>query len=355
MRQVILICPIIYPMSAESISPGTGTPRTRRPQWNYQPDVPLPVSPLFEWPLNLPRILNWFWRSWFPVSEKLIIVFTAFISWTYFQPPLEVSQNFHIEWVALMWLRNCALMTAVAGGLHLYFYVFRLQKDAHRYDSKAFGKGRPFTFRNQVWDNMFWTLASGVTVWTAYEAFIIWGFANGFIGVLEWSQNPVWFVAIFLLVPIWESFYFFLIHRWLHWKPLYKFAHHLHHRNTNVGPWSGLSMHPVEHLIFLGAVLIHWIIASHPVHVLYHLQYFALSAATTHSGYNRISKNDKKVLSLGTFHHQMHHRFLHCNYGGLEFPWDKFTGTFHDGTEEAHANLKRHMRAKAQELRQLRG
>ncbi len=299
--------------------------RDKLPNWNYRPDVPLAVSPLFQWPLHPMKIMKWILQSWFPISEKLIIVLTACISWVYFQPSLEVARQFSFDWVALMWLRNFVLIMLVAGGLHLYFYVFRMQKARRRYDSKAFGKGRPYTFRDQVLDNMFWTISSGVTVWTGYEAFLIWGFANGYIDILLWSENPLWFIAIFFLVPIWESFYFFLIHRGLHWKPLYKLAHHVHHRNSNVGPWSGLSMHPIEHLIFLGSVLIHWVMLSHPVHVLYHLQYFCLSAATTHCGYQAIARSDHKILSLGTFHHQMHHRFVHCNYGGLEFPWDKYT------------------------------
>jgi len=327
-------------------------PRDKFAQWNHRPDVPLPVSPLFEWPLNPIKIMNWFWRSWFPISERLIIVLTACISWFYFQPPLNVAQQFSLDWIALMWLRNCALMMMVAGGLHLYFYVFRIQKSKDQYDCRRFGSGRPFTFKNQVLDNMFWTIASGVTVWTLYEAFLIWGFANGYIEVLNWAENPFWFVAIFLLIPIWETFYFYLIHRWLHWKPLYKLVHHLHHRNVNVGPWSGLSMHPVEHMIFLGSVLIHWIMLSHPLHVLYHLQYFCLTAATTHCGYQSIrAQNEHKVISLGTFHHQIHHRFMHCNYGVLEFPWDKFMGSFHDGTEQSHARLTSHMRHRARQLR----
>ncbi len=334
----------------ETSSVDSLTRRDRLPQWNYQPKLPLAVSPLFEWPWHPLKIMNWFWQSWFPISEKLIIVLIAWISWTYLQPPLETSKVFGFDWVALMWLRNFVLMMVVAGGLHLYFYVFRFQKERCRYDSRAFGRGRPYTFRNQVHDNMFWTMVSGVTVWTGYEALLIWGFANSHIEILQWSQNPIWFVAIFLIVPIWETFYFYLIHRWLHWKPLYRLAHHVHHRNTNVGPWSGLSMHPIEHLIFLGSVLVHWIILSHPVHVLYHLQYFCLTAATTHCGYESIAGNRRRVLSLGTFHHQMHHRFVHCNYGGLEFPWDKFMSSFHDGTVESHVRLKGYMRRRVREF-----
>ena len=32
--------------------------------------------------------------------------------------------------------------------------------------------------------------------------------------------------------------------------------------------------------------------------------------------------------------HQLHHRFIDCNYGSYETPWDKVFGSFHDGTPE---------------------
>jgi lathosterol oxidase len=43
---------------------------------------------------------------------------------------------------------------------------------------------------------------------------------------------------------------------------------------------------------------------------------------------------------LGTFHHQMHHRYFECNYGSLELPWDKWFGSFHDGTVESDAKIR---------------
>ena len=116
--------------------------------------------------------------------------------------------------------------------------------------------------------------------------------------------------------------------------------HFLHHRNINVGPWSGLSMHPVEHVIFLATVLIHWVIATHPVHILFHLQYYTLSAATAHAGFEELIVKNQDRLKFGTFHHQMHHRYFEYNYGSLEMPWDKLFGSFHDGTQGAHEKIK---------------
>ena len=95
-------------------------------------------------------------------------------------------------------------------------------------------------------------------------------------------------------------------------------------------------MHPVEHLIYLGSVMIHWIVPANPLLIIFHLQYITLSAATTHTGYEGMVFGGKNRLALGTFHHQRHHRFFECNYGGLEIPWDKLFVSFNDGTSESH-------------------
>jgi sterol desaturase/sphingolipid hydroxylase (fatty acid hydroxylase superfamily) len=49
---------------------------------------------------------------------------------------------------------------------------------------------------------------------------------------------------------------FYFGHRLLHAKFLYKRFHALHHRNVEVGPWSGLAMHPVEHIIYFSTVVV---------------------------------------------------------------------------------------------------
>ena len=220
-----------------------------------------------------------------------------------------------------MYFRNFILMCTVAGELHLYFYTFTKQGQYLKYDPQPLMKnGRKFTLAGQVKDNMFWTLASGVTIWTAYEVLMVWALANGYAPMLTWSGHPFWFVAMFLLMPAWESFYFYWIHRLLHVPLLYKHVHSLHHHNINFGPWSGLSMHPIEHITYLSAVLVHWVIATHPVHILFHLQYYTLTAATTHTGFEGLVIKDENRLKLGTFHHQMHHRYFECNYGSLEIP-----------------------------------
>lgn len=330
------------PLSADTSS------KPKKRQWHYSPEVPVLVSPLFRQPFSFWAALKWFIGGWFPLSERLIILLLSILSWFYFHPSLERCREFQFDWIAQIFARNLALMFLVAGGLHLYLYVFKRQADDRHYDARPLAKNsRVFTFNNQVLDNMFWTCASGVTIWSAYEALMMWGLANGYVPGLDWSESYGWIILLIFLVPIWETFYFYLIHRPLHWPPLYRLVHSLHHRNINIGPWSGLSMHPVEHLIYLGSVMIHWIIPANPLLIIFHLQYFTLSAATTHTGYEGLVSGGKKRLALGTFHHQMHHRYFECNYGGLEVPWDKWFGSFHDGTQESHQQFLEKRRLKA--------
>lgn len=314
--------------------------RTFVDRWHYAPDVPVQTSPLFAWPPRPVAAFKWMLRSWFVLTEQSVLVIFALLSWFFVAPTLEQAAVLEWGWAVEVWLRNVALMFVVAGGLHLFFFTLRRQKSDLQYDTAPVaGQTRKFTFGKQVHDNMFWSLASGVSLWTVYEIGMLWAMANGYAPVLVWADNPVWFVLLFALTPIWISFHFYWVHRWMHWPPLYRIAHAVHHRNTNVGPWSGLSMHPVETALFFSSVLIHFVVVSHPLHVLFHLQHQGLTAATSHTGFEAFKVGDAKHVALGRFHHQIHHRYFDCNYGNLEMPWDKLFGSFHDGTDAAHAAI----------------
>ena len=157
---------------------------------------------------------------------------------------------------------------------------------------------------------------------------LIWiAMARDWAPVTGFAESPVWFLLVFFLIPIWQSFYFYWIHRLLHTRALYRF-HALHHRNTDIGPWSGLSMHPVEHIFYFGTVFVHLLVPTHPVHLICHLMFYGLYAIITHTGHEGLWIKGRKRLHLGNFHHQMHHRYFECNYGTLEVPWDKLLAPF---------------------------
>ena len=324
-------------MNAETVY----TTSKKRPDWNYVPHIPVPFSPLFDWPPRPIAVLRWFAKSWLKVSMITFDAVTAFAIYYLLQPTVETMQNFAPGWIAQIWLRNILLMFLVAGGLHLYLYTFRKQGKTLKYEPRELERNsRIFTFRNQVLDNMFWTVASGVTVWTAYEVVYFWAAANGYVPRNTFMGNPVWFILMFILIPIWTSFHFYCIHRLLHWPPLFRIAHALHHRNVNIGPWSGISMHPIEHVLYLSSLAIHFVVASHPIHFLFHAYDQALGPAPSHSGFDGLYARGKKRVHLGVFFHQLHHKHFKCNYGTVDMPWDRWFNSYHDGTEEASKRIR---------------
>ena len=310
--------------------------------WNHHPDLPIPVSPLFAWPPRPREALQWLAASWLALSMMLLEFLLAVIVYAVFLPDMATMQTVSAGWILQIWVRNLILLFLVAHSLHLYFHGFKTQGMILKFDRRQLARDNGiFTFRSQLLDNMFWSLASGVTVWTLYEAFYFWAAANGFVPLVGFSDNPLWFVIWILLVPIWSSLYFYWIHRFLHWPPLYRIAHSLHHRNINVGPWSGISMHPIEHLIYFMSFGIHLIVPSHPIHFLFHAFINGLNPSASHSGFDGLVVRDRKQVELGDFFHQLHHRYFECNYGTSEMPWDVWFGSFHDGSEAATSETRK--------------
>ena len=319
-------------------------------EWNYFPELPLRDPSIFKWPPNPSFLLRWFARNWLTLSERVLMVIVAVMLWAFAYPALEEAQTFQLGWIAQVWVINIALMIVVAGGLHWYFYMRRGQGKELKFDHRDQAQGnRLWNFSNQVHDNMFWSLTSGVAQLTAFQVLIMWAMANGYAPTITFSENPIWFILALILLPIWSAFHFYWIHRLLHVPFFYRHLYVLHHRNVNIGPWSGISMHPVEHFLYLTTLLIHFVVPGHAVHLIFHVIYQGPGAAMTHTGYEDLLIRDKRRLALGTFYHQLHHRFYECNYGNQEMPWDRWFGTFHDGTDMATQETKQRRRAMYQQ------
>lgn len=304
--------------------------------WHHHPELPLKTSPLFAWPPKPHLALKWFAGRWLSVGTLMIQVLLALFVYMYVHPGLDEMATLEPGWIFRLWACNLTIMVVMTGGMHLYLYSFRKQGKQLKYDERDLARdNRIYTFSNQVLDNMFWTLASGVTVWTMYQVLYFWMAANGNAPLVTLADNPVYFLLLFPAVTIWSSFHFYWVHRSLHWPPLYRIAHSLHHRNINIGPWSGISMHPIEHLMYLSSLLVHLVIPSHPVHFLFHAYFQTVGAAVSHAGFEGLVVRDRNRLDLGDFFHQLHHRYFECNYGNVEMPWDRWFGSYHDGSEEA--------------------
>ncbi len=312
-------------------------------EWNWHPNLPLDDAHPFS--LSPLRTWCWFRRSWLSFSTVIVWFSLGVVSWLYLLPEMGRMVTFQADWIVQIFAKNFFLLCLSAGGLYSYFYILRQQDHQRRFERRELARSnRVFMFNDQVKDNMFWSLASGVTIWSAYEVVYFWAFANGYVPGVTFSDNPVWFVLWFPLISLWGSFHFYWIHRFIHWPPVYKAVHALHHRNIIINPWSGISMHPIEHILYFSNILIHFVVASHPLHVLYHMFFQGIGPSTSHSGYESLLVNDKSQIGFGDFFHQLHHRFFECNYGTFEMPLDRWFGTYCDGTQESMEKIRERKR-----------
>ena len=307
----------------------------------WTPKRPISYGPAFDWPPRPKALFKWcFGFPGYFLPWNVLYAVAAILIWQFLTPALDTMTTLSAGWVGFILLRNIGLAILVYGAWHLWLYVWRKQGTAFKYN-RQWPKDQPaFRFGNQTYDNMFHTLASGVPIWTAYEVLLLWAYANGIAPVIGFADHPVWFIAVLFLVPLIHEVGFYFAHRLLHLQVLYEMAHKLHHRNVNPGPWSGLSMHPIEHVIYFSTILLFFFIPSHPIHMINLASRLGVAPAQGHTGFDRMVLGDEASMDVSYFAHYLHHRYFEVNYADGMVPLDKWFGSFHDGTPEAHEAMK---------------
>lgn len=208
-------------MASQQPLPAESVYRNEKGEWRTP--YPVPVAPIFMWPPRPKALVKWalsypgFLWPW-----NAIYLLITVVTWFYCQPALTRCAELRWDWIAQMLLRNLVLIWLVAGGWHLLLYTFKVQGTDRKYDARWLRTGdRNFTFKNQLGDNIFWSCISGVPIWTAYEVAYMWAAANHHVPYVSWQEHPVYGAVWLCAIPFWREFHFYLIHRAIHWKPLY--------------------------------------------------------------------------------------------------------------------------------------
>ena len=207
---------------------------------------------------------------------------------------------------------------------HVSLHIFKLA-------SRSFIKNRPYNV-NKLLHNMFWTF-SGVVIWTIFENIFCYLWATDRLSYISdfvsfnTNEGKIKFALALMGVPVWRSWHFYFAHRLLHFGPLYQHVHSLHHRNTDVEPFSGLCMHPIEHLYYYSCILPSLLFICSPFAFLWNGVHLLLSPAASHSGWEDHFQSD-------AFHY-FHHRYFECNYAGSDASFmDVLFGTFRESFNE---------------------
>ena len=99
-------------------------------------------------------------------------------------------------------------------------------------------------------------------------------------------------------------------------------------------------MHPVEQVLYFSCMLIHLVVPSHPLHMVFNGITTAIGPGVSHSGFDELVFGDEVTLKQEKLMHYLHHRYHTVNFGETAVPLDKWFGSFHDGSPEADARMR---------------
>ncbi|MES2666509.1 MAG: sterol desaturase family protein [Pseudomonadota bacterium] len=311
----------------------------RNKRGDFAPNAPLHVAPIIVWPPQPLKLLRWLPNYLLPWN-LLFMAFAAVI-WVYLTPSKETLQTLDWTWIAFILIRNATLVFVFFGAMELRLYTRRAQGNRFKFNAlfPADKKSDVFLFGSQNIDNMIRSFGTGVPIWTAYEVGMLYAWANGFGPWTTFGENPWALAALLVIIPLFHEAHFFCIHRLIHTPFLYRWVHSVHHNSVNPSPWSSLSMHPVEHLLYWSDILIHLVLPSHPLLMLYHLQVTGTGAVVGHIGFDKIEAGEAAI-GTHAYAHYLHHKYFEVNYSDGMVPFDQWFGTWHDGSAEGEARMQ---------------
>lgn len=286
--------------------------------------TPIPQPTLTSWLASSPFVLitspNFIW-----VLISLLLYYYApyDLSSTSLAAQSPISYNFMVTRLHI-WL---TVTLGYFAFWHVALYVYKLA-------NRPFIKDRTYNVDKLV-HNVFWT-TSGIVIWAAVENVYCYLWASGRLTYIPdvtsfgTYTGVLYFALAMAGIPVWRSIHFYFAHRFLHFTPLYRQAHSLHHRNTDPEPFSGLCMHPVEHLYYYSCVLPSLIFTMSPYAFVWNGVHLLLAPAASHSGWEDHFQSD-------AFHY-LHHRFFECNYAGSDAAFmDIWFGTFRESLPDSES------------------
>jgi sterol desaturase/sphingolipid hydroxylase (fatty acid hydroxylase superfamily) len=163
------------------------------------------------------------------------------------------------------------------------------------------------------------------------------------------------FVGETLLLLVFHDAYFYWAHRFMHWGPMFRLTHAMHHRSVAPTPFATYGFHPLEAFIQYGFVPVVALVM--PVSL---LPLFAVGIVMTvmnavgHLGIEIFPRTLMRH-RLGRYiltptHHDLHHSTVQYNFGFYTNVWDRLMGTNHPNYEREFERAASGERPSAREV-----
>lgn len=233
-------------------------------------------------------------------SPNLVWLLIAAVDYWALPYDMNAARQLSMSFMTQRVLANTGIMISYFGFWHVVLYGLGWAK-------RPFLASRSYRWSKLV-HNMWWSLL-GAWQWAVWEVVFVHCYATGKLpsppAELTWRcclNTAVWCAA----VPVYRNVHFYFAHRFEHVKCFYNLIHSLHHRNTDVEPFSGLAMHPIEHLYYFSCAFIVLYAPGAPLFAFKWLGVHALiSPAASHSGWEDHFQSDQ--------FHYLHHKFFEVN------------------------------------------
>ena len=252
----------------------------------------------------------------FLFSPNLSWFLLACSVWVVFPYDLNVSKT----WQDQLWERsiiNHVVVFGYVGFWHVALYGWNWAK-------RPFVEDREYSL-SRLGHNIWYTWL-GILHWTAIEVAFLVCYQTGKISypqrcLIDDPMLLIQTMVLSVLLPNFRDIHFYFAHRLIHTRFLYQRIHFVHHRNTDVEPFSGLCMHPLEHLLYYTCYAPCLVGGLHPFILFWMGVHSVIAPAASHSGY-------EDHFSADTVHY-LHHRCTDCNYGVPQsVPLDVWFGTY---------------------------
>lgn len=173
----------------------------------------------------------------------------------------------------------------------------------------------------------------GASVFLGYHA----GWLKIYASAHEYGW--LWLVASFFVMVVSQDAWFYWTHRLMHHRRVFRWVHRTHHQSLAPTPWTAYSFAPAEALV--QAIFLPLFVLAVPVHPTVAFLWMAHMVVRNVAGHAGVELVPRAWLAgwwgnwlTTTLHHEMHHAYVHSNYGLYFVWWDRWCGTEHPGYQD---------------------
>ncbi len=237
-----------------------------------------------------------------------------------------------------------ALVVSIVGGFLLAAFLFGAAHALWRLRGPI--QPTRLTWRQLRHELMF----STVWLWSAAVTATIGALAVHLAGLRmnmdSGAHGPGDFALGLALMLVLYDGYFYAVHRALHWGPLWRYVHSVHHFSTSPNPLTQFQLSPIEQLASMPFVIGIGVLL--PLSPLVLVTFSVLAIARSAIGHANVEFFPRMItdsrrfswIAFGT-HHNLHHRDYVFNYAVFFTLWDRLFGTLHPQNEEIVRDLPR--------------